>query len=86
MKSIKEKIIQTFALNTENKKNKLKNDLKETVQKILNEITEKESIEKSISKLYTIVEKTFNIFFDISIISEKRKNDITSFLDNLCKW
>ena len=86
MKSIKEKIIQTFALNTENKKNKLKNDFKETVQKILNEITEKESIEKSISKLYTIVEKTFNIFFDISIISEKRKNDITSFLDNLCKW
>ena len=86
MKSIKEKIIQTFALNTENKKNKLKNDFKETVQKILNEITEKESIEKSISKLSTIIEKIFNIFFDISIISEKRKNDITSFLDNLCKW
>ena len=86
MKSIKEKIIQTFALNTENKKNKLKNDLKEIVQKILNEMTEEESIGSKISKLSTIIEKTLNIFFEISMISEKSKNDINSFLDNLCKW
>ena len=86
MKSIKEKIIQTFALNTENKKNKLKNDLKEIVQKILNEMTEEESIGSKISKLSTIIEKALNIFFEISMISEKSKNDINSFLDNLCKW
>ena len=86
MKSIKEKIIQTFALNTENKKNKLKNDLKEIVQKILNEMTEEETIGSKISKLSTIIEKTLNIFFEISMISEKSKNDINSFLDNLCKW
>ena len=86
MKSIKEKIIQTFSMNTENKKNKLKNDLKEIVQKILNEITEKEKMEDSISKLSTIVEKTLNIFFEIQIISEKSQKDISLFLDNLCKW
>ena len=86
MKSIKEKIIQTFALNTENKKNKLKNDLKEIVQKILNEMTEEETIGSKISKLSTIIEKALNIFFEISMISEKSKNDINSFLDNLCKW
>ena len=86
MKSIKEKIIQTFAVNTENKKNKLKNDLKEIVQKILNEITENEKIENTIAKLSTIIEKTLNIFFEISTISEKSKNDINLFLDNLCKW
>ena len=86
MKSIKEKIIQTFALNTENKKNQLKNDLKEIVQKILNEMTEEESIDSKISKLSAVVEKSLNIFFEISMLSEKSKNDITSFLDNLSKW
>lgn len=86
VKSIKEKIIQTFAVNTENKKNQLKNELKEIVQKILNEITENEKIENSISKLSTIIEKALNIFFEIPMITEKSKNDITSFLDNLCKW
>ena len=86
MKSIKEKIVLTFALNTENKKNQLKKNLKEIVQKILNEITENEPIENSISKLSTIIEKTLNIFFEIPMISEKSKNDITLFLDNLCKW
>ena len=86
VKSIKEKIIQTFAVNTENKKNQLKNELKEIVQKILNEITENEKIENSISKLSTIIEKALNIFFEIPMITEKSKNDITSFLDDLCKW
>ena len=86
VKSIKEKIIQTFAVNTENKKNQLKNELKEIVQKILNEITENEKIENIISKLSTIIEKALNIFFEIPMITEKSKNDITSFLDNLCKW
>ena len=73
-------------MNTENKKNKLKNHLKEIVQKILNEITENEKIENTIAKLSTIIEKTLNIFFEISTISEKSKNDINLFLDNLCKW
>ena len=86
MNSIKEKIIETFALNTEIKKNKLKNDLKVIVKNILDEITENEKLENSISKLSTIIEKTLNIFFEISMISEKSKNDINSFLDNLCKW
>ncbi len=86
MKSIKEKIIQSFASNTENKKNKLKNGLKEVVQKILNEMTEEESIKGKISKLYTIIEKALNIFFEIPAISEKSKTQTTSFLDNLCSW
>ena len=86
MKSIKEKIIQTFAENTENKKNKLKKDLKEIVQKLLNEITENEKIENSISKLSTIIEKTLNIFFEVPTVTEKSKKDINLFLENLCKW
>ena len=49
-------------------------------------MTENESIENKISKLSSIIEKTLNIFFEISLISEKSKNDINSFLDNLCKW
>lgn len=86
MKSIKEKIIQIFAENTEAKKNKLKKDLKEIAQKILNEITENEKIENSISKLSTIIEKAVNIFFEINTVTEDSKKDIDSFLDNLCKW
>ena len=86
MKSIKEKIIQTFANNTENKKNKLKNNLKDLVQSTLNEIKEDEKIENSISKLSTIFEKTLNIFFEIPIISENTKKEINVFLDNLSKW
>ena len=86
MKSIKEKIIQTFTLNTENKKNQLKNNLKEIVQKILNEMTEDESIDSKISKLSAVIKKTLNIFFEIPMLSEKSKEDITSFLNNLCKW
>ena len=49
-------------------------------------MTENESIESKISKLSSIIEKTLNIFFEISMISEKSKNDINTFLDNLCKW
>ena len=56
------------------------------ISKILNEIKENDKIDKSISKLSKIVEKTLNIFFEVSNISEKSKNDITLFLNNLCKW
>ena len=86
MKSIKEKIIQSFEIKTKEKKNKLKNELNDNVQKILNEIKENDEIDKSISKLSKIVEKTLNIFFEISNISEKSKNDITLFLNDLRKW
>jgi hypothetical protein len=86
IKSIKEKIIQAFASKTEYKKSQLKNNLKEIIQKILNEMTENDSIESNISKLSSIIEKTLNIFFEISMISEKSKKDINTFLDNLCKW
>ena len=86
MKFIKEKIIETFAINTENKKYKLKNDLKVIVKNLLDEITENEKIEDSISKLSTIIEKTLNIFFEIPIISDNSKNEINLFLDNLSKW
>ena len=86
MKSIKEKIIQTFATNTEEKKNRLKNELKESVEKVLNEITEEEKIENSVSKMSVIFENTLNTFFEIENISEKSKTDINNFLDNLCKW
>ena len=86
MKSIKEKIIQIFTENTATKKNKLKKDLKEISQKILNEIKEDEKIENSISKLSTIIEKTLNIFFEITTVTENSKNDIKTFLDDLCKW
>ena len=57
MKSIREKIIETFALNTENKKYKLKNDLKVIVKNILDEITENEKIENNISKLQLLLKK-----------------------------
>ena len=86
MNSIKEKIIETFALNTEIKKNKLKNDLKVIVKNILDEITENEKLENSISKLSTIIEKTLNIFFELPIISGNSKNEISLFLNNLSKW
>ena len=86
MKSIKEKIIQSFEIKTKEKKNKLKNELNDNVQKILNEIKENDEIDKSISKLSKIVEKTLNTFFEISNISEKSKNDITLFLNDLRKW
>jgi hypothetical protein len=49
-------------------------------------MTENDSIESNISKLSSIIEKTLNIFFEISMISEKSKKDINTFLDNLCKW
>ena len=86
IKSIKEQIIQTFSFNTENNKNKLKDELNEIIQKISNEITEDETMENSISKLSLIVEKTLDIIFEIPLISESGKKDITKFLDNLCKW
>ena len=86
MKSIKEKIIQIFTENTATKKNRLKKDLKEISQKILNEIKEDEKIENSISKLSTIIEKTLNIFFEITTVTENSKNDVKIFLDDLCKW
>ena len=86
MKSIKEKIIQAFEIKTEEKINKLKEQLNENVQSILNEISEDDEIEIGISKLSIIIENTLNTFFEISNISEESKNDITLFLDNLCLW
>ena len=86
MKSITEKTVQAFNLKTEEKKQKLKEELKEKSQVILNEITENDEIEQSISKLSTIFEQTLNIFFEIVNISEESKNDVKLFLDDLCKW
>lgn len=86
MKSITEKTVQAFNLKTEEKKQKLKEELKEKPQVILNEITENDEIEQSISKLSTIFEQTLNIFFEIVNISEESKNDVKLFLDDLCKW
>ena len=73
MKSIKEKIIQSFEIKTKEKKNKLKNELNDNVQKILNEIKENDEIDKSISKLSKIVEKTLNIFLKYQILVKKVK-------------
>ena len=86
LKSITEKTVQAFNLKTEEKKQKLKEELKEKSQIILNEITENDEIEQSISKLSTIFEQTLNTFFEIVNISEESKNDVKLFLDDLCKW
>lgn len=86
LKSITEKTVQAFNLKTEEKKQKLKEELKEKSQVILNEITENDEIEQSISKLSTIFEQTLNTFFEIVNISEESKNDVKLFLDDLCKW
>ena len=86
MNSVIEKIIQTFMILTENKKIKLKDELKEILQKISDELTENEYIENSITKLSLIFEKNFDIFFEIPLISEQSKKDINDFLENLSKW
>ena len=86
MKSVKEKIIQAFEIKTEEKKNKLIEQLNKNVQNILNEISEEDEIDISISKLLTIFENTLNTFFEIANISENSKNEITLFLNNLCIW
>ena len=67
MKSIKEKIIQIFTRNIEIKKNKLKNDIKENIEKILKKIKEQTKIEKSISKLSTIIPIIFNMFLEFEL-------------------
>ena len=86
LKSIKEKIIKAFEVQTEEKKNKLKDCLKEIGQQISNEIIENETIENNICKFSLIFEKTLNIFFEIPLISEEVKKIISEFLDDLCKW
>ena len=86
LKSIKEKIIQTFIINTENKKNKLMDDLRETVEQLFNEVLENENLENNISKLSSVFEKTLNTFYEIPIISEKSQQDIADFLKNLSIW
>ena len=86
LKSIEEKTSQAFDIKTEEKKNTLKEKLKENVQIILNNITENDEITQSISKLSTIFENTLNIFFEITNISQESKNNITLFLEDLCKW
>ena len=70
MKSIKEKIIQIFTRNIEIKKNKLKNDIKENIEKILKKIKEQTKIEKSISKLSTIIPIIFNMFLEFELNDE----------------
>ena len=86
LKSIEEKIKQIFEIHTEENKNKLKNNLKEIVEKILNEINEDSKLEDNISMLSLTVEEALNLVFEIPLASEKSKKDITEFLDNLCKW
>ena len=63
--SIKEKTIQAFEEKTQNKINKLKINLQENAEKILNGIKEEDKIEDSVSKLSTIIKKTLNIIFEI---------------------
>ena len=86
LKSIEEKIKQIFEIHTEENKNKLKNNLKEIVEKILNEINEDSKLEDNISMLSLTVEEALNLVFEIPLASEKSKKDITEFLDNLSKW
>lgn len=86
LKSIEEKIKQIFEIHTEENKNKLKNNLKEIVEKILNEINEDSKLEDNISMLSLTVEEALNLVFEIPLASEKSKKDINEFLDNLCKW
>ena len=85
-KSIEKQIIQMFKTNIENNKNKLTDELREITQKIINEIKEDENLENNLAKFSFIIEKSLNIFFEIMNISEKSKNDINEFLDNICKW
>jgi len=87
LKSIKEKIIQTFNIHIEHNKKKLKENLKKVVEKTLNEINEEDfKIEDGISNLSLIVEIILNIIFETQLISKKSKKYITEYLDNLCKW
>lgn len=86
MKSLKEKIIQLFKIYTQNNKDKLKNNLDIIIGNILNQITENDKIEYSISKIWLLFEGTFNIFFEIPFASEKTKKDINEYLYNLYKW
>ena len=85
-KSIEQQIIQMFADNIINNKNKLKDEFKEIIQKSLNEIIENEKLENNISNFSLIIEKTLNVFFEIADISEKSKNDINKFLVDICNW
>ena len=87
LKSIKEKIIQTFNIHIEDNKKKLKENLKKVVEKTLNEINEEDfKIEDGISNLSLIVEITLNIVFETQLISKKSKKYIREYLDNLSKW
>ena len=87
LKSIKEKIIQTFNIHIEHNKKKLKENLKKVVEKTLNEINEEDfKIEDGISNISLIVEITLNIVFETQLISKKSKKYITEYLNNLCKW
>lgn len=85
-KSIEQQITQMFEVNIVNNKNKLKDEIKEIIQKSLNEIIEDEKLENNISNFSLIIEKTLNVFFEIAHISEKSKNDINKFLVDICNW
>ena len=87
LKSIKEKTIQAFNIKTEEKKNKLKENLKEKAPKVLDEnIKEDERLDINISKLSPIFEEAFNSFFEIPNIDEQNKISIALFLDDVCQW
>ena len=71
MKSIEEKIIKIFSQRLKFKKNKLKKDLEEVLERILKKIKEKDPIEKSISKISILFSKTLNIFFEFAFNNEE---------------
>ena len=86
IKSIQQKIIQIFEIHSQHNKEKLKINLKEIEEKILNEITENDKIEYNISKFSLLFESSLNIFFEIPSVSEKSKEEINNYLVNLCEW
>ena len=86
MKFIREKIIQMFYSNFENKKNTLENDIGKNIQPIQEEFNENNKFEDNILKLSNIIDKVFNTFLDAINICEELKEEITLYLNNLGKW
>ena len=64
---IEENVKQVFIENTKNRKEKVKNELKEIAQTILDKIKEKDKLGKGILKLSAIIVKTLNIFFELGM-------------------
>ena len=74
-KSMEVKIKQAFDENVKIKKDKLKNDLKKNVPKILIRVKENNTIENNISKLSTIIKMTLNIIFEKENKNEKENEN-----------